>query len=423
MTIQKGSTWNSVRMPHFPRLKSLIDVDVAIIGGGITGITAAYLLSKAGKKVALLEKEILCSGATGLTTAFLTQSVDTDFSELVEMYGTRKASAIAKSHQYAVDRVEDIIRKNKIDCEFVRCSNYSYALDENDAEDLQDETKVMKELGIKARFKEDNKLKFENQGYIEIPRQAKFHPLKYLSALSKITSANGAQIFEKTEVKEIRGNGPYALKTPSGEVYAQQIIVATYAPFNKKMYFKKAFYDTYVFELKVRKGILKEGIYEDTMDPYHYFRVDRKGTYDRIIIGGEDHRSDIPVNDSKNFQALKQYIKQVFPDIRYRIIRKWDGPIVEPVDGLAYIGPHKDKNIFYATGFSGNGMTYGTLAAHIITNEILGKADAQIRKFASVYDARRMPTFKQLMHKGKDYTRELFHGAVRNSLKYEKGKA
>ncbi|MBX4212270.1 FAD-binding oxidoreductase, partial [Candidatus Pacearchaeota archaeon] len=237
MAIQKGSTWNTIRMPHFSRLKSLIDVDVAIIGGGITGITAAYILSKAGKKVALLEKDTLCSGATGLTTAFLTQSVDTDFSELVEMYGTRKASTIAKSHQYAVDRVEDIIRKNKIDCEFVRCSNYSYALDENDAEDLQNETKVMKELGIKARFKEDNKLKFENHGYIEIPRQAKFHPLKYLSALSKISSENGAQIFEKTEVKEIRGNGPYALKTPSGEVYAQQIIVATYAPFNKKMYF------------------------------------------------------------------------------------------------------------------------------------------------------------------------------------------
>ncbi|MBX4196645.1 FAD-binding oxidoreductase [Candidatus Pacearchaeota archaeon] len=420
MALQKSSSWSTSGMPHFPKLKSFLDVDVAIIGGGIAGITSAYLLSKAGKTVALCEKDTLCSGATGLTTAFLTEVLDTDFKDLVEMYGEAKAKVIIKSHRHAIDHVEGIIKKNKIECEFMRCSDYSYALDKESSEELEEEQRIARKLGAQARFRKDSLLKFENHGYMEVKRQAKFHPLKYLSSLSKIASKQGALIFEKTEVKEITGDGPYRVRTPLGEVYAQQVIVATYAPFNKKLYFKKAFYDTYVLELKMPKGILKQGIYEDTMDPYHYFRVDRKGSYDRVIIGGEDHRSDIPVKNSKNFQAVREYVKHIFSDIHYKVVREWEGPIVEPVDGLAYIGPHKDKNIFYATGFSGNGMTYGMLAAHIVTHQILGKMDKQTRQFASVYDARRIPSMKQLAYKGRDYTKELFHGAVRNTMKYRR---
>lgn len=417
MKIKQEPTWDAgIKMPSFPKLNKSIEADVAVIGGGISGLICTYLLTKEKKKVVLLEKNKLCLGATGVTTAFLTQSIDTDLKKLINMYGKEAARLISYSHQKAIDIVEKIIRKNKIECDFRRCSNYIYAIDENAINDLKEEGKTAKNLGISMQFKK-NDLKFRNYGYLELPNQAKFHPLKYLSSIAKIIDKQRTQIFEDGEVTDIKGEGPYILKTNSGKVKAKYIIVSTYSPFDKKLFFKKASYDSYVFELQVPSNILQEGIYEDTLNPYHYFRVDKKGKFDRVIIGGEDHRSDLPVNDSKNFQALEGYAKKIFP-FNYKIIRKWKGPIVESIDGLAFIGEYKNKNIFYTTGFSGNGMTYAHISAVIIKSKILGEKNKETEQIASLYDPKRIPTLKQLANKGVDYTEELLHGAIKNSLEY-----
>lgn len=416
---EENPTWDlDVNLPTFSQLKSDIETEVAIIGGGITGITTAYLLSEAGKKVVLIEKNSLCSGATGVTTAFLTQNIDTDLRKLVKMFGEKKTALISKAHQFAISLVQRIIRKNKIECEFKKCSNFYYATSENSKKLFEKNEKIAKRLGIPAELKFDDSLNFKNYGYIEFKNQAKFHPLKYLSALAKICVKNGVEIFEKTEVERISGIGPFAVRTKKGRVFADYVVVATYAPFDHELYFKRAFYDSYVMELELTQGVLKEGIYEDDLEPYHYFRVDKKEKSDRVIIGGEDHRSDIPVNPSKSFQALEEYARKLFRHIKLSIVRKWSGPILETIDGLAYIGEHKMEKIFYATGFSGNGMTYGTLAAKIISNSILRKKDSKIQAFAEIYDARRVPTLKQLANKGADYSREMFGGALKNTLKY-----
>lgn len=416
--MQRGPSWyRDVNIPKFEKLNEDIETDIVIIGGGLTGITCAYLLSKAGKKVVLLEKDRVGSGASGMTTAFLTQNIDTGWSKLIDMFGKRNTDLIAESHSFAIDAIEKIIEENKIDCEFIRCNNYSYSLTERDTKHLKDEEKVMDSIGLKAKFKKD-KLGFGNYGHLELKEQAKFHPLKYLIELTKISKKEGCKIFDQTEVDDIIKEDKFRIITKNGEVRANKVIVSTYAPINNKLYFKKAFYDSYVFELEISAKILEEGIYEDTMDPYHYFRIDRMGKKDRMIIGGEDHRSDIPVDDSKNFKALEDYIKRILSNVDYKIVTKWSGPIVEPVDGLAFIGEHKDKGIFYATGFSGNGMTYATLAAYMISDIVLGKE--KTKKFRNIYDAERIPSIKQLAHKGVDYTRELIYGAIKNSLKYSK---
>ena len=411
------STWRrDVKKPRFPQLKSSVETDIVIIGAGITGITCAYLLSKAGKKVVLLDKKSLCAGATGDTTAFLTQSVDTDLTKLIKMYGKSKTSLISESHQNAIDLIEQVIKENEIECGFKRCSNYIYSPDEESVEYLKEEEETAKSLGINIKFRKDKSLKFKNEGYLEVPDQAKFHPLKYLFSLAKISQKNGARIFEKTEVTEIKGTGPFTIITEKGSVKAKYIIVATYNPFNGKISFKKAFYNSYVFELQIPKNTLKEGLYEDTLNPYHYFRVDRKKDFDNVMIGGEDHRSDIPVAESKSFWALESYIRKTFPNIRYKIISKWKGSILESVDGLAFIGTYKEKNIFYATGFSGNGITYSMIASQIIANSILGKKHKMLR-FSSLYSAERSPTLKQLFLKAPDYIQEFFSGALKNTLR------
>lgn len=416
MKIKTESTWDlDTSSPSFASLNKHIKADVVIIGAGLTGMTCAYFLRKTGLKVVVLEESKIGYGATGVTTAMLTYNIDTAFRDLLEMYGQEKTSLILNSHSEAIDAVENIVRENKIECEFIRCPNYIYSNSEKENYILKKEAETASGLSFKMEFKNDDRLGFKNSGYLEIKNQAKFHPLKYLYHLIRVCQDGKLETY-KGEAIRIEGAGPFTIKTSSFEIGAQKIVVATHAPFNKKLFFKKAIYDSYVFEAEIEPDKIPEGIYEDTSKPYYYFRLDKKGEKDRLIIGGEDHRRDVKVNHSKNFQSLMDRIKIIFSGLEYRILRKWTGPIIETIDGLAYIGSYDNKNIFYATGFSGNGMTYGTLAGKIISDIILDRKNP----YANLYSPLRKPTLKGLYFKGRDYFSELGKGAVKNAFRYKK---
>jgi glycine/D-amino acid oxidase-like deaminating enzyme len=405
----------------YPELDKNLHVDVAIIGGGITGVLTAYFLARAGKKVALLEKKQIGHGATQFTTAFLTQSIDTNYTDLIKICGKEKAKKIIDSHQEAIDVIEGIIQEHKIACDFKRVSNFIYALEESDLETLKEEFDAMKELGVDALFHETPiTCGFDNKGGIEIKNQAKFHPLKFVNVLAEIAFIRGALLYEETQIESVTHNTDMSvLKTATYSVVAKHVISATYEPFEQplRLFFKKGMYVSYVLEAEIEKGILKEGLYEDTENPYHYVRVDvLESGKDRIIAGGEDHREDVPVSKEKNIQALEEYVQSILKGNVYTITRRWDGPILEPSDGLAFIGPVGNENMLYAFGFSGNGMTYAALAARILSDHILENKNP----YAEIYAADRIPTLSSLLTKGKDYAQELIHGAVHNSLKYRK---
>jgi glycine/D-amino acid oxidase-like deaminating enzyme len=415
--IAEGAIWDSdVKMRRFPALSQSIEADVVIVGGGITGITAAYLLSGAGLSVVLLEKNRIGFGATGLTTAFLTQYLDTDISELIAMFGSKKTHDILDSHAEAINIVESIVTKERIDCDFMRCSNYIYANNEQALRDINKEQAAASKIGLEVKLWPEGKLPFKNSGSLELPNQAKFQPLKYLSSLVDILVERGVQIFEDTEVTTIEGEDSVTVITTKAQVKAKQVLVATYVPFDKELFFKKAYYTSYVYEATLPANVILEGTYEDTSAPYHYFRVDHLKDKDRLIIGGSDHRSDVPVNKSKSWQALEDYIHQTFGAFPLELHRRWSGPIVEPVDGLAYIGPVKKKNIYYATGFSGNGMTYSVIAAKIVMDLILGKESSWL----ALYNPLRHTSLLQMLYKGRDYGLEFIGGALRNTLKYRR---
>jgi glycine/D-amino acid oxidase-like deaminating enzyme len=408
------STWYAgIRQPSFPPLSTTMTVDVAIIGGGITGVTAAYLLSKEGKSVALIEKDRLGSLATGLTTAFLTSSLDTDVPKLMELFGNKKAKKMIASHEKAIDRVEEIVTNEKIACEFVRCPNIIFAASGKQAHALQEEERYASQLGFSTPFAIEGDFGFRHYGYLTMKHQAKFHPLKYLFGLAAAAKKNGAQIFEGVEAAEISHDPQPLVHTSTGhDIRANTVVVATYNPFDKALFFKKGTYISYILEAKLPSGRVPEGIYEDQMDPYHYFRVDKKRGFDRLIIGGEDHRADIPVSAEKNFAALEDYMRDRFERMDCEVVRKWRGPIMEPVDGIAFIGEAEQENVLYATGFSGNGMTYGTIAAVALTDAVAGRAN----EWLELYAADRRPTLKQLVKKGADYGMEFVGGALKNTF-------
>jgi glycine/D-amino acid oxidase-like deaminating enzyme len=415
--MQQGSPWFAgLERPHFDDLTQSTTADVCVIGGGITGVLTAYLLSKAGKDVVLLEKNRIGEGATGDTTAFLSQIIDTNLADLASTFGTVRAKQILESHRGAIDLVEKIIDDEGIECDFTRVPNFIYAAEASERDSLQEELGAGERLGLRIA-RGTGALGFAHAGYIEVAEQAKFHPLKFIYGV--LRAMPNVRVHEHAEVTAVEPGPLKRVQTKRGAyVDAPWVVSATYEPYAEPtgLFFKKGMYITYMYEFETSLD-LKEGIYEDLQNPYHYFRVDKSEGAMRVIIGGEDHRYDVPVDASKNFQALHDYLERTFGSF-YKIERQWRGPILEPIDGLAFIGPYKDERMLYAFGFSGNGMTYAGIAAKMFCDAVMGEPNP----YKQLYAADRIPTARSLVTKGRDYVEELAKGAVKNAVTYRKHK-
>ena len=368
-----GIWLDDISRENYPRGILPTETEILIIGGGITGATSAYLLSKKGEKVILLEKGKLGESVTCCTTGFLTQVIDTNPIKLIRLFGQEKASLILKSHFDAINDIENIIKTEKINCDFKRCTNYIYANSSREEKKLLKMTKAFQKLGVNAEYKKDNAIKFSTFGYIEIANQAKFHPIKYINALAKLAKSYGAIISENTKVLNIDNKKEFVTAEieNAGYLKASKVMSATYIPFGKQSFIPNHcnMYRSYVVEYRLPTATITENTYQDNLIPYHYFRIDKEKNNDRILIGGADHMDTIKMNRELNYEAIEKYTEKLFKN-KYQRIQYWSGPILNSVDGLPYIGELKDENIFYAFGFSGNGMTYSYIASKILLDKL-----------------------------------------------------
>ncbi|HEV8601568.1 MAG TPA: FAD-binding oxidoreductase [Patescibacteria group bacterium] len=270
-------------------------------------------------------------------------------------------------------------------------------------------------LGFESRLKNDDALNLKNFEYLEVPNQAKFHPLKFLYALAEIAEKKGVKIFENTEATKISSKDVLTVSTKDSKIKTSDVIVATYKPFNnpREVFAKKGMYKSYMLELEIPKNLLAEALYSDQSNPYYYFRVDKGHAFDRMLLGGADHREELPVSEAKSYKALKEHLHNILGDVQYKIIKKWPGPILESSDGLGLIGEYKPHQ-FLATGFSGNGMTYSAISAIMFKDYVLGKKN----DWTEVFDPKRPFKLSSILKKGKDYIEEFFGGAVRNTFKF-----
>ncbi len=361
----------------YPRTVLPSGTEVLIVGGGITGITSAYLLSKAGKKPILLEKRKLGEYVTDCTTGFLSQIVDLAPDQLIKRFGLKNSKLILESHQKAIDDIEKIINLEKIDCEFERCSSFIYVNNKSEESALIKKADQYAQLGVNATYKKDNTLKFNEYGYIEIINQAKFNAIKYIFSLAKIAVENGAIIAEDTKVLNLTDKKDAVLVEVEnvGIINAKKVLSATYIPFGKIGYLehKYGMYRSYVIEYKIPSGSFTYGTYQDTLEPYHYFRIDKENDFDRLIIGGNDNLEIIKLDHEIGANIVRNYTKVLFGNSDFREVRHWSGLISEPSDGLACIGETKGGNIFYAFGFSGNGLTYSYIVGKMFLDILLGQ--------------------------------------------------
>jgi glycine/D-amino acid oxidase-like deaminating enzyme len=252
--------------------------DVAIIGGGLAGISTAYFLSKAGKRCVVFETKEIGSGATALTTAFITHFLDTSLADLEKIFGSQKARLAWQSHAEAIDVIEKITKEEKIESSFMRCPGYYYASTEKDIDDIEKEYETAQRLEFNLTWREKDYLPFHNFGSLEFKNQAKFYAKKYIAGLAQAAQKQGAHIFEHAPVEDIKkeGNEFSVVLTKSAVYSVKDVVIATYYPFGPqtKTHFKKGMYVSYVFKLKIPKNALPYAIYEDTENPYNYFRVD-----------------------------------------------------------------------------------------------------------------------------------------------------
>ena len=228
------SHWKKVRIPRFAPLRKSLNVDVLVIGGGMTGITAAYLLKKSGRKVALVERDRCASGNTGNTTAHLTCVTDLRLHQLVKTFGRDHALAVWDGGLAAIDQIHDIIKAEKIACEFTRIPGYLHARlnsDKDETAELKRDVEIAGELGIQADYVPSVPV-FARPG-ICFANQAKFHPFMYLAELVTRIPGKGSHVFERTEAIEFDGGvdgGPVRVMANRHTITCNAVLIATDVP-------------------------------------------------------------------------------------------------------------------------------------------------------------------------------------------------
>ncbi|MBO9636463.1 MAG: FAD-dependent oxidoreductase [Chitinophagaceae bacterium] len=380
------SYWlDSVRPMETSTLEQDMETDVLVIGGGIAGLTTAYLLAKAGRIVMLVEDGLIASGESGRTTAHLTCALDDHYQQLEKTFGAEGSRLAAQSHMAAIDRIEEIVRLEHIACNFERLNGYLFLYPGEKKQYLVDELEAIKRTGILAQWLDEVPgMPAATGACIAYPRQAQFHITRYLHELAHVILNLGGRIFTKTRATDIDKNGA---KCNGYAVHAKHIVVATNTPVNDlvTMHTKQFPYRTYVVAAKVPKGSLPHALWWDTGDmdsrwitaPYHYVRLQSfTEEHDLLIAGGEDHKTgradEEGIPEERRYQALINWLKVYFPKAG-EIAYNWSGQVMEPIDHLAFIGlnPGND-NIYIITGDSGNGMTHGTLGGMIVSDLIQG---------------------------------------------------
>ena len=374
------SYWSATHtFPAFPAIERDIEVDVVVVGAGLTGITTAYLLKQAGARVALLERDRIAAGDTSRTTAHLTYVMDARLHQLADTFGHDAAKAFWEAGAAAIDAIAAIARQTHADCDFRWTPGYLHAplRDQEDTarQGLEHDAELARAFGFDATFMEQ--VPGVQRPGVRFAHQATFHPLKYLEPLVRAIPGDGSFVFEQTAMEEV-DDTPMVIQAGGRTIRCDYLVIATHNPVMGKQgavtaalfQTKLALYTSYVLGARVPKGTLPDGLWWDTSDPYDYLRVDPHADHDYVIFGGEDVKTGQEDDANHVFQRLEERLHRLLPMATMQ--HRWLGQVVETDDGLPFIGENAHRE-FIATGFCGNGFTLGTLSAMMARDRYLDR--------------------------------------------------
>ena len=388
------SLWHKTfSIPDRPALTKDLTVDVCVVGAGIAGLSVAFALARAGRKVAVLDMDQIGSGESGRTTAHLSNELDDRYVALEKARGEEDARHTLESHTAAINRIEETIRAVGIDCDYDRLDGYLFCAPGDSPQLLDDELAAARRAGFADASRVDRApiRSFDTGPALRFPNQGRFHVLKYLAGVAEGIERAGGTIYGNTKVESIEGGSPAKVKTADGHtVKATDVVVCTNGAISDMVvtHAKQAPYRTLVVALRVPKGAVTDALYWDTADPYHYVRLQpMDDASDALIVGGEDFKTAHDDDAGERFERLEQWARERWPVAGERITQ-WTGQCLEPNDYLAYIGPNPDgsPHVWLATGDSGMGMTHGTIAGILLEALITGKD----HPWAKLYDPKRI---------------------------------
>ncbi|HET7580225.1 MAG TPA: FAD-dependent oxidoreductase [Bacillales bacterium] len=411
---------DSVDLPEFPRLEEDLHVDAVIVGGGITGITSAYLLANEGKKVALLEADKLLNGTTGHTTAKITAQHGLIYDEFIRNIGKSKARLYYEANTKALNFIKKTVKEHQIDCDFSEQDAYLYATTVKYARKLENEARAYEKLGIDGELVDEIPFNIDIQNGLVMRNQAQFHPLKYLAHLIQIIKDKGGQIFENTVAVNVKtGKQPKVITRDGATVTADHVLACTHFPFYEGLglYSARMHADrAYILGVKTKEDY-PGGMYLSADDPVRSLRSAKINGEEMVLIAGESHQTGQGIDTMEHYKALRKFGEQVFgsQDIVYR----WSAQDLVTQDKVPFIGPvtSDQPNVLIATGFRKWGMTNGTVAALLFRSRILGKKNAFHDLFApSRFYAN--PSLKNFLIDNADVVKHLIKGKL--DLPYQK---
>jgi glycine/D-amino acid oxidase-like deaminating enzyme/nitrite reductase/ring-hydroxylating ferredoxin subunit len=375
--------------------------DIAVVGGGITGLTAAYLAVRDGASVVLVDRADIAGGESSRTSAHLVNALDRRYSVIESIHGRDGAFLAAQSHSAAIDRIEAIAHEESIDCRFERLDGYLFVPPDGSLDDLTKELGAARQAGVDVDLIARAPLPdFDTGPCLRFARQAHFDPTRYLAGLAAAILAKGGRIYAHSPVEAVAGGAePVVTLANRRTIRAASVIVATNTPINDyvSIHLMQAASRTYLVGGLVPRDTIARALFWDTGDPFHYVNVIPSAAltgravaddHDLVLVGGEDHRTGRDSPTPERFDRLVEWATARFPGIGPFVVR-WSGQVLESIDGLGLIGadPEKQANVYIATGDSGNGLTHGTIAGMLLTDLIAGRSNP----WRDLYSPRRKP--------------------------------
>jgi len=375
----------------YPALAADIDVDVAVLGAGIAGLSAAWELAAAGRSVAVFDAGRIASDTTGFTTAKVSAQHTLIYAHLAKSMGAEGAALYARSQQEAVEHLVATVGELGIDCDLERAASYTYFVNRKRIDELQAEAAAARAAGLAASFVTETGLPYPVAGAVRVEEQAQFHPRKYLLALAAAAAERGVRIFEHTRAVGLHEGEPCRVDTESGHtVRAKDVVVATHYPvFDRALLFAR---------MTTHRELVVAGRISADRDPGGMYITPAENTRSvrtapaedggrMVIVTGESFTPGSAGSEgvAGRWDRLAEWTRLWFgvDEPSYR----WAAQDNDTTDKVPFVGPFhaRAKNVWVATGFGGWGMTNGIMAGRLLAGLIAGDAP----DWAGIYDPRR----------------------------------
>lgn len=381
--------------------------DALIAGGGITGITTALLLQKAGKKAAVAEAHTLCFGTTGGTTAHINSFLDTSYDVIESDFGEEAAKQIANATRQSKALFEKHIAEYGIDCGYYTADGYVYAQTPEQEGQLDKMHDAAKKAGADVEYIQETPIPTGFTKALAYRGQAGIHPSRYVQALAKAFEEAGGVILQNTAVDTFEKHDDHLhVKTSAGTLKARNLVWATHIPPGiNLLHFRNAPYRSYAIAVTLEHDAYPTGLSYDMYDPYHYYRTQEVDGKKYFIVGGEDHKTAHEENTEACFEKLIAHATKLFAV--KEVTHRWSSQYFEPADGLAYIGhlPGNPDNVYVATGYGGNGITYSHIAAQVLA-DLITTGDSEYKALFSPGRIKPVAGFAAFVQENADVVKE-----------------